>query len=634
MRSLSLSLLLVGRFAFGQMPSATPSYRSETVAGNIPSQEAIPAAEALLYSPRALTVRSDGSLYVSASLGIKVIQIDGLMYGLAPGIPPLGSIAVDSKGTLYSVGGPELYRRMPTGETSTFSPLERMPSSRGSTLTAVTIDRDGTPVIADSANSVVARVDPEGRAHVIAGLGSRVPLSVRPTRLAIDKDGFTYIASTNQIFKLATDGTLSLVAGNGQYGEPTIGIPAAQSPFNQRIGAIACADNGKVFVVDNYAHSVLAINAQGVIEAKVWSGNATDIAVGPNGELLVLDAAGIVVRVENDRPPTVLAGRLPFGGDGGPAITAILNRPNAVIVTPDGGLLIADTGNNRIRRVSPAGTIDTVAGTGVAGTSGDGELGIHAEVSGPTVLVADGQGNVYFGAQGYQQVRRLRRDCIVETIAGTGGYGASGDGGPAKDATFRSIDGLAVDGSGSLYISDRLSHTVRVVKDGIIFRYAGTGDRGRSGDGAAALDSALDAPTHLVIDAAGDLLIFEGPAFRFRKVKSASGEMSTVGTLPLGVPADDTAKYLCGFFSVSGVAADLAGNLFVAGDSHVCRYDKAGIAWAIAGSRSSGFSGDGGIARDALFGLQIGLGIDYSGSLLIADSANHRIRKLTPIAEE
>lgn len=597
------------------------TYRVDTIAGLIPNQDGIPAVEAFLFLPQAIAVAGDGVIYVAdALLGIRAINGDGTISNVKPSIPPTFAIAADASGFLYSVQGPELYVRTPTGDTHTYRPLSYMPTS--ATLTSVVVGLDGTPVIADIRNRVVARVNKAGSAEVIAG---SVSPTLLPNRLAIDAKGNTYIATPSQIFRLMTDGSLSLLAGSGEYGKPLIGSPASGSPFTQ-IGAKACGSAGEIYVVDG--RSVLAINAEGVIDRVVWEGNATDLAVETSGTLLVLDRGGLLVRVDNDGAKTIVAGRIPFGGDGGPSTEALLNLPRAVAPDFHGGYFIANTGNNRIRRVSPTGTITTVAGTGVPGFSGDGGPGAEAQLAGPSVLTTDGEGNVYFAAQSYLKVRRLRPDGIVETVAGTGNYGDSGDGGPAVDATFRSIDGLAVDQFGALYISDRLSNRVRVVKSGAIFPYAGTGE-GRSfgGDGPAT-STPLVAPTLLTVEASGDLVILE--IFRFRKVSSTSGTMTTLSLIsPLGIPGDVSAENLCTFNAVSGISSDSEGNLLVAGNSRVCRYGKDGISWAIAGSRNPGFAGDGASALDALFGTQIGLAVDPSGSVLLADTHNNRIRRLT-----
>ncbi|MFN7935784.1 MAG: hypothetical protein U0R19_20815 [Bryobacteraceae bacterium] len=605
-------LILLACGAAAQDPGG---YRVETIAGSLPNQDGVLAAEALLYRPQGIAAAGDGTVYISDPfLGIRALEADGVVRTVKPSIPPTPAIAADGAGYLYSVSGPEIYIRTPAGERQTFRPFSGLPMPLPASFVSVAVGPDGTAVVADSGNRVVARVQKEGIAQPIAGLGSRVTLNGIPNRVAVDAKGNTYIATRSQVFRLSGE-ELLLVAGSGEFGKSVVGTAAVGSPFGQ-LGAIACGREGEIYVVDGSARSVFVINAAGVIEGAVWEGNAVDIAVDSGGKLLVLDGAGLVVRVEKDGAKQVAAGRLPFGGDGGPATEAQLNFPSAVAADDNGGLWIADTGNNRIRQVAAAGTMGTVAG---------GER----EITGPTVLAADGEGGVYFASRGFGRVSRLRADGSVEIVAGSGSAGDAGDEGPAVDASFQSIDGLAVDKSGILYISDRVSNRVRVVGNGTVFGYAGTGLRGVAGDGPAR-STPLAGPTLLAIDGAGDLIVVESAALRLRKVQAASGAMTSVSpTNPVGTPGDANAAILCASNTVSGMAADAEGNLFVAGNSRVCRFDREGKSWGIAGSRVAGFGGDGGPASDALFGTEIGLAIDSTGSVLVADPNNQRIRKLT-----
>jgi hypothetical protein len=299
------------------------------------------------------------------------------------------------------------------------------------------------------------------------------------------------------------------------------------------------------------------------------------------------------------------------------------------VVDAAGSLLIGDTGNNRIRKVSPAGLIETIAGTGQPGNAGDGLPALEAQVVRPGLLAIDSEQNVYFTALGGQQVRRIRSDGIVETVAGSGNSGNSGDGGPATAATFRSIDGLAVDRDGRLFISDSISNRIRVVnRDGTIEPYAGNGQYDSADDGALAIDAGLTRPTRLAIDAEGNLVFFESSfLFKFRRVEKSG----IITTYPFGKPGDDPAR--CFFTDVTGLAFDVDGSLLVLGGNLLCRLQPDGVSWWIAGSRPGyGFVGDGGPATLATFSGASGLAVDLKGSIFVADAWNRRIRKLTPLA--
>ena len=191
---------------------------------------------------------------------------------------------------------------------------------------------------------------------------------------------------------------------------------------------------------------------------------------------------------------TTIAGTPPRApdGDGGPAIEANLNWPGGVAVDGAGNAYIADRGNDRIRRVDGAGIITTIAGTGESGSSADGGPAVEAQLDGPAGVAVDGAGNVYITDRGNDRIRRVDGAGIITTIAGTGVRGFSGDGGPAVEAKLDGPNGIAVDGTGNVYIADYNNHRVRRVDGaGIITTVAGTGVRGFSGDGGAAVEAEL-----------------------------------------------------------------------------------------------------------------------------------------------
>jgi sugar lactone lactonase YvrE len=399
------------------------------------------------------------------------------------------------------------------------------------------------------------------------------------------------------------------------------------------VGVLAPTGSGELFVIDKLSRAVLKINTRGVIEATVQDIDASDIALNGNGKLIVADLIGKIWCLEGDGSHTVIAGRDQFSGDGGPAREALLKSPRAVAVDSLGALFIADTGNNRIRKVSADGVITTVAGAGDAGFNGDGGPAAPAQVTGPDAPSMDQDGNLYFSARSFLKVRRLRTDGIIETIAGTGEYGGSGDGGPATAAMFKSIGGLAVDRKGKLYISDPVSNRIRLVTpDGQIDTYAGTGEHSAGDDGIPALSSPLSGPSLLTIDPDGNLVVYEQDAGRLRRVAADTGVVTTLSkTIPFGVPSDELASRRCVFTTLSGLTFDLDGSLLVAGNSVICRLTSGGASSVVAGSGPFGFAGDGGPAAAAQLWGPSGLAIDGAGALSVADTGNHRVRQLTSL---
>src|SRR5215470_128996 len=226
-----------------------------------------------------------------------------------------------------------------------------------------------------------------------------------------------------------------------------------------------------------------------------------------------------------------------FSGDGGPATAAALNNPTGVAVTPDGGYLIADASNARIRRVSPAGTITTVAGTGTPGFSGDGGPASAAQLYAPSGVAAMPDGGFLIADTGNSRVRQVSPTGTITTVAGTGTPGFSGDGGPATNAQLgvNSPYSVAVTADGGFLIGDEVNARVRRVSPtGVITTVAGTGVHGTSGDAGPATAAQLNVPFGVAATPDGGFLIGDGSANRVRWV-SPTGVITTVaGT---GTPA-------------------------------------------------------------------------------------------------
>jgi hypothetical protein len=266
----------------------------------------------------------------------------------------------------------------------------------------------------------------------------------------------------------------------------------------------------------------------------------TGVAVMPDGGYLIADAGNARVRrVSRAGTITTVAGNgtYAFSGDGGPATAAGLRAPLGVTVMPDGGYLIADAGTARIRRVSPAGTITTVAGTGTPGFSGDGGPATAAQLYAPSGVAAMPDGGYLIADTGNSRVRRVSPNGTITTVAGTGTPGFSGDGGPATAAQLgqNSPYSVAVTADGGFLIGDEVNARVRRVSPtGIITTVAGTGVHGTTGDGGAATAAQINVPFGVAVTPDGGFLIGDMFANRVRRV-SPTGVITTVaGT---GTPA-------------------------------------------------------------------------------------------------
>jgi sugar lactone lactonase YvrE len=184
-----------------------------------------------------------------------------------------------------------------------------------------------------------------------------------------------------------------------------------------------------------------------------------------------------------------------------------------------GNLYFVDAGNHRVRKVSSAGVITTVAGNGVPGFSGDGGQAASAQLNNPHGLAMDAVGNLYIADSYNHRIRKITTTGIISTVAGNGKQGYSGDGGPAASAQLFNPNAIAVDSSGNLYIADTWNHSIRKVTNaGIISAVAGNGVSGFSGDDGPAASAQLNAPYGITVDSAGNLYIAEYGNHRIRKV--------------------------------------------------------------------------------------------------------------------
>jgi trimeric autotransporter adhesin len=247
------------------------------------------------------------------------------------------------------------------------------------------------------------------------------------------------------------------------------------------------------------------------------------VAVTADGGFLIADAFNSVVRkVSSAGVITRVAGTGTAGnsGDDGPATTAELSEPRGVAMTADGGFLIADAGNSVVRKVSSAGVITRVAGTGTAGNSGDDGPATTAELSRPVGVAVTADGGFLLADAGYNNVvHKVSSAGVITRVAGTGTAGNSGDNGPATTAELNRPVGVAVTADGGFLFADAFNNVVRKVSSaGMITRVAGTGTAGDSGDDGPATDAELSMPYWVAVTADGGFLIADTGNNVVRKV--------------------------------------------------------------------------------------------------------------------
>ncbi len=322
------------------------------------------------------------------------------------------------------------------------------------------------------------------------------------------------------------------------------------------------------------------------------------------------------------------------GGDGGVATSAQLNFPSGMAMDSSGNLYIADYNNHRIRKVTSGGTINTVVGTGTGGYSGDTGAAASAQINSPNDVVFDSSGNLYIADYFNHCIRKVDTGGIITTVAGTTTGGYSGDNGPATSAQLNSPAGIAIDSSGNLYIADEVNHRIRkiTIADGNITTVAGTTTAGYSGDNGAATSAQLNHPFGVAVDSSGNNL-YIADRFNHSIRKVTGGIITTVaGNTTLGYSGDGGAATSAQLNYPLDVAVDSSGNIYIAdSDNHrVRKVTTGGIISTVAGDGTLGSGGDGGSATNAQLRVPRNVTLDSSGNLYIADNNNHRIRKVIP----
>jgi len=308
--------------------------------------------------------------------------------------------------------------------------------------------------------------------------------------------------------------------------------------------------------------------------------------------------------------------------------------PSAIAFDSQGNLYVADAGAHVVREVSSAGAVSIVAGTGVQGFAGDGGLATAAQLDSPMGLAVDASGNLYISDTHNQRIRKITASTgIVTTIAGIGTAGFSGDGGLAKAASFSRPTALALDSAGNLYVADTGNHRIRKVDavSGNIATVVGNGVQGFAGDNQSASSALLDSPYGIAVDTGGNFYIADTHNGRIRRVAASTGVVTTVaGNGALGSTGDGGAGTGATLALPRGVQVEADGSVYIAdtANDRIRHVSPTGTITTIAGGATQGFSGDGSSPTAAALDSPNAVAVSPAGLVTLSDAANRRIRQI------
>jgi len=654
----------------------------------------------LLY-PEGLELDSAGNLYIADTCNNRVRK-------------------VDTAGVITTVAGSGAFGCIPAGFGGDGGPAT---SARLAFPKDVALDSAGNLYINDSYNVRIRKVDSASQVittvagNGFAGFGGDGGPAIdaqlnNPRGLAADAAGNIYLADrrNSRIRKLDPSGTITTVVAANQLAPGTLGYggdggPAGSAQLNFP-GGVALDAASNLYIIDTHNNRIRKVDSSGVITTVAGSGESVDcgfytcvpsagsgdggpattarlalreygtnppgnssgvgsIAIAPSGDLYIADTYNHRIRKVDAATNTITTvagtGTKGYSGDGGPAMSAEIDQPLGVALDAAGNLYIADRNNQRIRKVdltrdSPSyGVITTVAGSAAdSAYSGDGGPATSAKLNNPGFMAFDAAGNLHFLDTGNRRVRKVDAAGVITTVAGTGFYrgavtekGFAGDGGAATDAQL-DPGGLTFDTAGNLYVSDFRNNRIRKVEPsppappnpspctsplllgGTITTIAGNGTPGSTGDGGPAVQAQFNLPRDVAVDTAGNLYIADLNNHRIRKVDT-SGTVTTVAGSSYGYSGDGGPAILARLYAPEGVTVDRAGNLYIADtfNHRIRKVDTSGFISTVAGRGYNGARGDGGSAMAAELGYPKGVAVDSAGNLYIAQGQPHnRVRKV------
>src|ERR1039457_3961101 len=585
-------------------------YHVETVAGSSLIGDGGPALAAQFSNIQGIAVDRLGNLYLSDTSNHRVRKVSG---GIVTTIAGTGVAGYGGD------GGSALNAQLnfPYG---------------------LALDSAGNLYVADLGNQRVRRIGTDGVIVTIAGTGRKASSPdgaaaldtslLSPRTVAVDATGNLYIAEFegHRVRKLTPNGRLSTVAGTGVAGWSGDGSRAAAAQIDYPAG-MAFDRAGALYFADSGNHVVRKLYADGTIGSlgTAFGGNPglamstpAAIAVDPAGTLYVGGPAAFVVRAFTTAGQWI-------------SYTGIGDSVNDMAADLNGYIFIAD--GPCLRRMDPTGTFLTVAGDNSLYSVGDGGPAIMGQLYQPSALTLDSAGNLFIADSGDERIRQVTPDGTMTTLAGTGTAAAGAPNGSSDGVALNTPMGVAMDPAGNVLVADSYNHRILLVTlAGTIRAVAGTGIDGASPEGTGPLVAQLRAPRAVCADRAGVLYIVDTGNHRVLRLAPGGTLQTAAGTGSRGNGGDNGAARLAQLNTPSACATDSAGNLFIADTANhaIRKVNAAGVISTVAGTGVAGTSWEEAVATEANLYAPRGVAVDDTGDTFIADTGNHRIRLVTP----
>jgi sugar lactone lactonase YvrE len=588
----------------------------------------------------------------------KIRSIDG-PGNVAIFIAPSGA-ATDNAGNIYVAENHTIRKVTPAGVVTTLAGLAGSPGSVDGTGSAarfnapigVAVDSAGNTYVADSENHTIRKITAAGVVTTFAGAagisgsddgtGAAARFS-KPTGVAVDNAGNIYVVeySNCTIRKITAAGLVTTLAGTaGNPGSDNYRGSAAKFYYPR---GVAVDKAGNVYVADTGNTKIRKITPTGDVTTFAGGGYGSadgtgsnaqffrpeGVAVDGTGNVYVADTGNQTVRkITPAGVVTTVAGTpMAIGFENGTGSGAKFNSPAGIAVDTTGNVYVADTFNGLIRKITSAATVTTLAGSVVSSKGSTDGTSSVARFNFPAGVAVDGTNNVYVADTWNHTIRKISAAGVVTTLAGSAGNPGSTDG-TGNTARFYSPCGLALDKAGNIYVADTYNCTIRkVTPAGVVTTFAGVAGSYGSANGTGS-EARFDSPRGIAVDSAGIVYVADYSQ-TIRKITAAGVVTTLAGSAGERGSADGTGSD-ARFYSPSGIAVDNAGNIYVADrDNYTIRkITSSGVVTTVAGSPGSSGSADG-TGSDARFLSTDGIAVDGTGNIYVTDKGFHTIRKIT-----